>query len=194
MLASDRREGSVKARAFASIVVAGVVIAGVAGCTFVTPIATQDINDVTDGIDVTVGHVKLLNATVITDDGKDGNLVASAYNDSDQSIDLTLQYDTDGKRTVDIELAPNSATPIGFGKKGQLFMPSIGTKAGGLLPLYVQYGDEQGKQVKVPVLDGSEEQYSTLTPTPVPAPRSTGTATPSPTDSATPAPSGTPAP
>ena len=127
-------------------------------------------------------------------DGEDGNLVASAYNDSDQSIDLTLQYDVDGKHTIDIELAPNSTTPIGFGKKGQLLLPGIGTDAGGLLPLYVQYGDEPGKQVKVPVLDDQQSQYRDLTPTPIPTPVSTETATPSPTDSATPAPSGTPAP
>jgi hypothetical protein len=174
----------VKARAIASIVAAGLVLGGVAGCTFVTPIATQNQYDASDGINVTVGDVKLLNAIVITDDGKTGNLVAQAYNESDDPIDLTLQYDVSGKHTVDVTLPANEGTKLGYGKKGQVFLPKIGTDAGGLLKVYVQYGSEAGKQVDVPVLSNALHPYRNLTPTPTPTP--TPTFTPDPSGSATP--------
>jgi hypothetical protein len=195
MLDATVRRGSVKARAIASIMAAALVTTGIAGCTFVTPIATHEINDVTDGTNVTVGDVKLLNALVVTKNGQNGNLVAQAYNESDSSIDLTLQYDVTGKHTVTVTLAPNRATDLGFGKKGQVLLPKMGTKAGDLLPLYVQYGSEPGKRVNVPVLDNQLAEYQHLLPTQTPKPTPTPTFTPLPGETGTPvSPNGTPTP
>jgi hypothetical protein len=50
-----------------------------------------------------------------------------------------------------------------------------------VLAIYFQYGDRQGRELLVPVLDGSLEQYSPFlpqTPTPTPTPTPTVTATP----------------
>ncbi len=184
-----------KARAIASIMAAALAVTGIAGCTFVTPIATHEINDVVDGVNVTVGDVKLLNTLVVTKNGQDGNLVAQAYNESDSTVKLTLQYDVKGKHTVTVSLKPNRATDLGFGTKGQVFLPEIGTKAGGLLPLYVQYGNEAGKQVQVPVLDNRLAEYRHLlpTPTPTPTPVPTFSILPAPTESGSPVPDATPA-
>lgn len=181
-----------KARAIAAIVTAGLVTTSIAGCTFVTPIATQQITDVTDGVDVQVGDVKLLNALVITQNGQNGNLVAQAYNESDQKVTLSLQYDVEGKHTIKVALAPNGATKLGYGPKGQVFLPKIGTDAGSLLPLYVQYGSQPGKQIKVPVLTNRQGEYQKLDPTtppkPAPTPTPTQTLIPGVTQSPTPTP------
>jgi hypothetical protein len=182
----------VKARAFASIVAAALVLGGITGCTFVTPVATQQINDVTDGVSVNVGDVKLLNALVITANGHSGNLVAQAYNTSSEPVTLSLQYDVDGRHTVTVKLAANGATKLGYGRKGQLLLKNIGTKAGGLLPLYVQYGSHQGRQIKVPVLSNRQGEYSKLDPTNPPKPTPTPTNIPGVTQS--PTPSGSPTP
>lgn len=181
-----------KARAIASIVTAGLVATGIAGCTFVTPIATQQITDVTDGVSVTVGDVKLLNALVITKDGSDGNLVAQAYNSSDEKVTLSIQYDVDGKHTTKVKLAPGKATDLGYGSKGQVFLPDIDTDAGSLLAIYVQYGPEPGKQISVPVLTNRQGEYQKLDPTVPPTPTPTPTFTPGATES--PAPSSSPTP
>ena len=179
-----------KARAIASIVIVGLVAAGVTGCTFLTPIATKQINDVTDGVNVTVGDVKLLNTLVITKDGRSGNLVAQAYNESSSRITLTIQYDAGGRHTTTVSLAPNGATRLGYGSKGQVYLPGIGTEAGGLLPLYVQYGSRQGKQIQVPVLSNRQAEYGRLDPTtpPKPTPTPTQTLIPGVTQSPTPTP------
>jgi hypothetical protein len=180
----------VKARAIASIVAVGLLTAGVTGCTFVTPIATHNQYDASDGINVTVGDVKLLNALVITDDGKDGNLVAQAYNGSGERVKLRLQYDVYGRHTISVALPADKSTDLGYGSRGQVFLPKIGTEAGGLLSVYVQYGDEPGKQVQVPVLDNALRPYKNLLPTRPPKPTPTPTVTPdlTPTPTATPTP------
>lgn len=179
-----------KARAIASIVAAGLVTTGIAGCTFVTPISTQDINDVTDGVNVTVGQVKLLNALVVSRNGTTGNLVAQAYNESDQPVDLVLQYDVSGKHTIDVTLPPNRATDLGFGSKGQVLLPGLDTDPGDLLAFYVQYGSEPGKQIEIPVLGNQLAEYKHLLPTPTPKPTPTPrpTITPGATPTPTPAP------
>jgi hypothetical protein len=194
MLVATVRRGSVKARAIASIVAVGLVSAGIAGCTFVTPIATQNRYDASDGINTELGSVKLLNALVVTGDGINGNLVGQAYNDSDQTVQLTMQYDVSETQTITVTLPPETSTDLGYGASGQTLLPKIGTKAGGLLPLYLQYGEEPGKQVKVPVLSNDFTPYSSLLPTPPPAPKPIPTETPLPAVTGTASPSPTPTP
>ena len=62
-------------------------------------------------------------------------------------------------------------------------LTELGTKPGSLAHIYFQYGDEEGRQLMVPVLDATQEQYQILPPTPTPTPTPTPvmTATPSPT-------------
>lgn len=177
-----------KARAIASIVAVGLMTASVAGCTFVVPIATQNRYDASDGINTQIGDVKILNALVITDDGVDGNLVGQAYNATSSTVQLTVQYDVEGTQSITVTLPPQTSTDLGYGSSGQTLLPKIGTKAGGLLPVYLQYGSEPGKQVSVPVLSNDLTPYSTLLPTPTPTPTPVRTATPVPSGSATPSP------
>ena len=177
-----------RARVGTSVLIAASLAIGIAGCTFVTPIASQNQYDPSDGVSVTVGDVKLLNAIVITDDGKSGNLVVTASNSSDEEIDVRLQYDVSKKHTVELAVPGLGESKFGTGKDGQAILPGIDTQPGSLLPLYVQYGSHPGKQILVPVLNNSLAQYRKLTPSPTPTP------TPTPTASLTPTPTPTPKP
>ena len=149
----------------------------VAACA---PIASLKPYDASDGVSTTVGQVKVINAIALSKSGKDGNLLFSAYNPTDGPIDLNVQYGSDNDRTtVHATLKPDSTTDFGYGKKGQFLLPGLGVKPGGLAHIYFQYGNEQGSELTVPVLDGSLPQYQTLLPTPTPTPTPTLTATPS---------------
>lgn len=148
---------------------------GVAACA---PIASLKPYDASDGFSTTVGQVKVLNALVLTKSGKDGNLLFSAYNPTDEPVQLNVQYDEGGDRTtVRATLKPDATTDFGYGKKGQFLLSGLGKKPGSLAHIYFQYGDEEGRELTVPVLDGSLPQYQNLLPTPTPTP--TATATPS---------------
>jgi hypothetical protein len=164
----------VRARVTASIAASAAIAALLAGCTFLTPQATLKHYDPTDGVNASVGDIRLSNTLVVSDDGTDGNLLMSALNTSDKDVTLSVQWGSGSdKTTIELDLPSGKATQIGYGDDGQEFLANIATNPGGLLPLYFQYGDKPGKQLQVPVLDGALAQYSDLTPTPTPTPTET---------------------
>jgi hypothetical protein len=175
----------VRARVAASAALAALLAITLAGCNFFTPQATLKPYDASDGVSTVLGDVHISNALVLSEDGVSGNLLFTAVNDSGDKVTLTVQYESQGKRTdLPLKLA-EGANPFGFGDGGQVFLTAIDTEPGSLIPIYFQYGDEQGKQLMVPVLDGSLEQYAPFlpqTPTPTPTPEGTGTPTPNPTE------------
>jgi hypothetical protein len=173
----------VRARVAASAGLAALLAIALAGCNFFTPQSTLVPYDSSDGVSTRVGDVDILNAVVLSEDGVSGNLVFSALNSGADDVDLTVQYTSDGdKVTLEVPLEAGTTGAIGFGDDGQLFLADIDTRPGGLLAVYFQYGDAQGRQLLVPVLDGALEEYATLLPTPTPTPTPTETAaTPTPT-------------
>jgi hypothetical protein len=181
----------VRARVAASAGLTALVAIALAGCNFITPQQTLVPYDPSDGISGTVGEIDVLNALILSEDGISGNLVFTALNTSDDDVDLTVQYESDGEKiSIDLPLDAAASNEFGFGDKGQLFLQDIDTQPGGLLAVYFQYGDEQGRQLLVPVLDGTLEQYSPLLPTPTPTP----TETPNPIATGEPDPNATPTP
>jgi hypothetical protein len=157
-----------------------------AGCNFLTPNATLKPYDASDGISSTVGDLTLSNVLVLTEDGVNGSLVFTAVNATASPVDLAVQYPSLGaKADLSLSVAASGSTDFGFGDGAQVYLTAIDTKAGALMPIYFQYGDQQGKQLMVPVLDGSLAQYSPYLPvTPTPTPRETDdpSATPTPTE------------
>jgi hypothetical protein len=175
----------VRARAAASVALVSIVAALLTGCGFMTPVATQYEYDPSDGINADIGELALRNVLIVSDDGVDGNLVMVAINNGDTDIEAVLQYETDGvKHNVEIQVGANETVEYGFGDGGQLLLEDIDTRPGGLLDLYVQYGDEPGELLEVPVVSQELAEYDGLNPTPTPTP--TPTATPEPTEAAAP--------
>ncbi|HEU0207233.1 MAG TPA: DNA modification methylase [Pseudolysinimonas sp.] len=169
-----------KLRAAAAAALAALVILGVAACA---PIASLKPYDPSDGVSTKVGQVKVLNALVLSKSGTDGNLMFSAYNPTSELIQLNVQYGAGADRTTEhATLQPDATTNFGYGEQGQFLLTGIDVKPGSLAHIYFQYGNEEGSQLAVPVLDGSLPQYQNLlpTPTPTPTPTLTPTATPTP--------------
>ncbi len=172
-----------RARTAASIMLATALATGLAACYAVPQ--TQATYFPSDGVNITVGDVKVLNAMILSEDGVDGNLLASVVNESPDDLDVTLQYLVGGARTdLVVEVPANSVVQLGFGDDGQLLLEGLDVLVGSLIPFYVQYGDVPGGEVSVPVLDASLAYLEGYYPTPMPTP--TETATPEPTE--TPAP------
>ena len=176
-----------RARVAASAGLTALVALALAGCNFFTPQSTLVPYDPADGVSAQVGDIQVLNALIVSEDGLSGNLVFSALNSGSDDVDLTLQFESNGEKvTLDVDVEAGTTGEFGFGESGQLFLAGIDTQPGGLLPIYFQYGDEQGRQLLVPVLDGELEQYEGLLPTPTPTPTPTETAAPEPTPTPTP--------
>jgi hypothetical protein len=178
----------VKARRAASIALAAALLIGTAGCTLTAVQGTQVPYQPSDGTAATIGDIDLRNVLGLSDDGKSVALLLTVINNGSSEETINLQYETaEGKKTQKIKVDGDSSLGIGGEDQESLTLRGLNVQVGGLLPIYVQYGDEQGKQLQVPILDGELEAYSNLLPRPLP------TFTPRPTESATPEPTETPA-
>jgi len=78
---------------------------------------------------------------------------------------LTIQYDVDGVKTTITQVIDGNST-TSFGNtvdEEQIVLLNPGVPAGGLLPIYFQYGQAEGTQLLVPVLEATGI-YSELAP------------------------------
>lgn len=171
-----------KVRIATAVALAVGLALGTAGCTFFAPQATLIHYDPSDGVSTTVGGIELRNLLVISPNGTDANLVGVMINStgSDQTVSFQYTRHADGatQRVNEPVLLPAGAI-VSFGNPGvqQLVFRDANVQPGALLSVFIQYGDETGKKVRIPVLDGSQPIYSDLTPSPTPTPIPTITAT-----------------
>ncbi len=159
------REGSVRTRAVASVAVAALVLLGTTACNFVAPQVTMQPYSPSDGTETTVGDVKVLNAILLTEDGEAANLLASVVNGSDSRVQLKVQYES-GAEKVDkrFTVGGGEHQSIGTADGLAITLENIDAKPGDLFPIYLQYGNADGKQLLVPVLDGTLPEYSEYLP------------------------------
>lgn len=175
-----------RARISVSVAVAVGLLLGTSGCTFMTTQSTLQSYDPSDGVGTAIGTVKVRNALLLSTNGERASFLVNFINDGNEPVSLRVQYtSTGGKVTSTVHLDSGEVKTFGSSDTKQFIFQGIDTEPGGLLPVWVQYGDTTGKQLLVPVLDGSQAQYKGLLPSPTPAPTRTilpnGTATPAPT-------------
>lgn len=183
------------------MVLAGALLAGTSGCTFISQQATLIHYDPSDGIGASIGDVKLRNVLALaSDDGKAYSLLVTFINSGSKAAEITLQYESGGDKKT-IKKLVGAGKTLAFGNEvgqSQIIVLFPGTPAGALYPVYVQIGDAPGKQILVPVLAGDLPQYEALKPPEIERLFPTQTAVPveTPTPSAvdTPTPTDTPAP
>ena len=178
------------ARAAASVILAGALIVGTAGCTFVSRQATLIQYDPSDGVGANVGNVQVRNVIgLIGEDGAISLLITMANRGAD-AANVNFQFESGGEKTTVTKRVEGGKT-VSFGNyegEDQILVIDSGVPAGALLPVYVQYGDNEGTQMMVPVLEavGDYAGLEPVLPTPTP--------TPTPTVALEPAPEETPAP
>lgn len=172
-----------RTRIAASAVLAIAILSGTVGCGLMAPQATTIQYDASDGVSGDVGDVAIRNALLISDDGNTANLVVTIVNTGDSAHNLNVQYEAGTEKvTQSLTVDANSTVTLGTPDAPSITLHDIDTQPGALFPVYMQYGNETGVELLVPVLDGSIGQYSTLVPTPTPTLelQATPTATPHP--------------
>ncbi len=131
-----------------------------------TPIATLNQYDPSDGVGATIGDVRVLNMVgIINEDGHAINLVTSIFNGG-RITNVNIQFDAGGEKQTITQPIRSGAT-VNFGTTPDaadqiiVMHPSVG--AGDLLPVYVQHGDLEGELLLVPILEATGE-YAELAP------------------------------
>ncbi len=158
-----------KARLAVSAVLVALLAAGTTGCTFMTPQATTQDYDASDGIGTTVGDVRVNNALLVSEDGKNASLVISLHNSSDYGAQVNVQYENAAKTKVNDSIFVNSRSVTSLGADGtsSVVLTDIDAPTGSLFPVFIQYGDETGKQLWLPVLE-PKGAYKGLAPSTTP--------------------------
>ncbi len=154
------------ARAVASLVLASGLLLGTAGCVFITPTATLDQYDPSDGISGDVGTLSLRNVLAISnEDGSAASLLLAVVNNGTNRQLLNVQYESGGApTTLSVVIDPRQTTLFGNTVENeQIILLDTGVAAGELVPVYFQYGNNEGTQLLVPVLEASFE-YAELGP------------------------------
>lgn len=141
-------------RAAASVVIAAALLAGTAGCTFITPQATLIQYNPGNGVAGSVGSVDVRNVVAVTDDqGETVSLLITLINSGSKSASVRLQFESDNQTRTDVKpVEPGQIVSFGNEGKNQIIIPKPGVEPGALMPVYVQYGDNEGTQLMVPVL------------------------------------------
>lgn len=148
-----------------SVVLAGLLLAGLTGCTFSAEIATEAVYDASDGLSAEVGDVQIENVILISEDGDRGNLIASIINDSDQNVALTVSWESASGAQVNRNVYIRAGASRTWGTDANPFvLKGIEAPPGSLFPVYFQYDDYEGSEIPVPVLTDELESYSDLLP------------------------------
>jgi hypothetical protein len=158
-----------------SVAVAATIAFGATGCEFLSPSRTQEIRQITDGVDVSTGTIDVRNALLISDSGKDARFVGTLVNTGNDDRTVTLEVDGDDQ-TVQV---PGNATIVlaDDGKHDTIDFDDVTAKPGSLVKMYFSYDGAEGASATVPVLTSAQEQYQTLAPTPTPTPTETAPST-----------------
>lgn len=153
------------ARAAATVLLAGAIAVGTSGCVFITPTATLNQYDPSDGVGATLGSIHVLNMVgILNEEGDALNLVSSIHNDG-RITNVNIQFDSDGEKQTITQPIRGGET-VNFGATAddeQIVVRNPSVQAGGLLPVYVQHGDDEGSLLLVPVLEATGE-YAELAP------------------------------
>ncbi len=141
---------------------------GTAGCSFITPTATLNHYDPSDGIGAEVGDVKVRNVLAISNDDQSAvSLMVTVINTSSSSGSLRMQYESaDGER-IDISkpVSSNEVKHYGTTVDGDMIViDDADIRAGQLFPIYFQFGNQSGEELLVPVISGDDPIYSDLAP------------------------------
>ena len=149
-----------------SMLLAALVAVSLTGCTFGAAQTNQKPYDASDGIGSTFGSVDVRNALLVSEDGQTANLSVSLINTSLQNVALKVSWTTKAGTTErNVYIAAGETLSLGTAKN-QFLLHDIDSHPGSLFPVYFQYGAEPGRQMQLPVLDGSLPSYTALVPSP----------------------------
>ena len=151
-------------RKLAAIGLAASLLLGTTGCSLVSPVASRVTYSPGDGTQINLQTVKVRNFMYLSN-GKGGEaLFGSIINPSLESKTVKIQY-TDGtlneKKEVSINLLAGQKIDLGYNGGSALAIDLAG-EPGGVVNLFVIEGNNTGKMIEVPVLDGTLAQYKDL--------------------------------
>jgi len=126
--------------------------------------ATTEHYDASDGVSMDVGDLDLRNVLVVSEDGDEGTLVMTVVNTGEDDATLGVQVGRGGSDVVEIDVDAGQTVVLGSEDEDEVVLTGMDSEVGGVVTLFVQYGDAEGVEKEVPVLDARLPEYAELAP------------------------------
>lgn len=175
-LAASQRGQSITRR-LGAVAIIGASLLGVSACGYIAPQQTTQIYSASDGIRLDLGNIELRNILIVTSGtDKPGRILGAVFNTADKPIQVNFRGSDGAQSQVTVE----PGTPYYLNESNDAsILSSVSEPAGGLEAVTITQNGVKGPgsgEAKVPVLDGTLEEYKAYVPKQAPA---GGTPTPS---------------
>lgn len=160
--------GTKRAQRLGVIAAIGVGAMAFTGCSAINAQSTTAVYSASDGVRTDLGSLELRNVLIVSAkaDGP-GRVLGTFYNTSSSDITLTIS----GAQGSSTEVTVTPGAPLVLnGDTDKAILSTVSAPAGAMETLSLTESGPSAKsgQLKVPVLDGTLAEYSSMVPTAVP--------------------------
>lgn len=152
-----------KIRIASSIALAAALTLGATGCSLIAAQDTLIPYAPSDGVDANVSGVEVRNLMLISaESGEQQNVVFTGINSGEKAQQLTISFMADGQQVATSEFeVPAGTTKFGDpeGEPTPVLVKIPEAKPGTLVDAYLSTAGSAEIQHRVPVLDGSLQEY-----------------------------------
>ena len=151
-------------KAFAALAISASILLATTGCSL-TPskhIASMQDYAPSDGAQVSVGHLKIRNAFILTNGSKTA-LFGSVVNSGNDDIEATIQYTAvDGvKSNIGFPMFAGEKLDLGYNGTDPILL-NVQALPGTNVQLWLLDNVNAGQSIRVPVLSGEKTEYKDL--------------------------------
>jgi len=145
-----------------ALALSAAVVLGTSGCSLSGDVASMQQYTPSDGSQIDIGHVKLRNFIYLTDGVNGGKLIGTFVNNEKTEISFELEYIDGDLRAKTQPIYIPAGETLGLGSSGDTegFGVTLNAQPGTNVTLWVSIDGATGKELVVPVLDGTLEQYA----------------------------------
>ncbi len=150
-------------RVLSALAVSTLVVTITTGCQFMQPVRSLDPYAPSDGFQTDIEELKARNFMLLELDNE-AALIGSFVNSGDVDLDVTVQIISgDNRSDTFVEVPAGGKTDMGYNgnppKRVDLPDEII---AGQLYPIFIQVEQDTPRELLVPVMDGSLEEYQQM--------------------------------
>lgn len=151
-------------RKIAAVGIAASLLLGTSACGFMSPTASLEVYAPSDGAQIDLENVKVRNFIYLTNGNGGEALFGSIVNSGLESTTFKIQYTEEAsseKREVAFNLLPGQKLDLGYNGNSALVIDLAGTP-GKIANIFVIEGNGTGKEIRVPILDGTLAEYKEI--------------------------------
>lgn len=172
-LAASQR-GLSLTRRLGAVAVIGASLLGVSACSYIAPQQTTAVYAPSDGAQINLGDIQLRNILLVTSGRADqpGRMLGAIFNNSKAPVQVTFRG-SDGAQ-IQITVSPDQPYYLNESNEASI-MSTVSEPAGALETVSISQNSGSTPaqaDLRVPVLDGTLEEYQKYVPGPAATPTS----------------------